>query len=176
MTFLLTACSIAGSKDNHLTSENGKLALLTSGRPVFRQHAEHVEGSDTSHVSHMRNALSTECENRNFDRNEKRSRSPAGPRRLRDSDAHKRVAVPQALCVLREHPRLRPKSGKVCRSDTRPGEVRERAVRVEGNDSAPSETPLFRRASRCVRFFSESRVCIPTFTGESKRGRLCRRC
>lgn len=24
MTFLLTACSIAGSKDIHLTSENGK--------------------------------------------------------------------------------------------------------------------------------------------------------
>ncbi len=24
MAFLLTACSIVGSKDNHLTSENGK--------------------------------------------------------------------------------------------------------------------------------------------------------
>ena len=33
----------------------------------------------------------------------KRSRSPAGPRRLRDSDTHKRIAVPKALCVLREH-------------------------------------------------------------------------
>ena len=70
-----------------------------------------------------------------------RSRSPAGPRRLRDSDAHKRIAVPQALCVLWEHTRPRPKSGKVRRSDTRPGDVRERAARVEGNDSAPSETP-----------------------------------
>ena len=43
-------------------------------------------------------------------------RSPAGPRRLRDSDTHKRIAVPKAFCVLREHPRPRPKSGKVCRS------------------------------------------------------------
>ena len=68
-------------------------------------------------------------------------RSPAGPRRLRDSDTHKRIAVPQALCVLREHTGSRPKSGKVRRSDTRPGDVRERAARVEGNDSAPSETP-----------------------------------
>ena len=68
--------------DAHLTSENGKLAALTSGRPAFQQHEEHAEGSDTSHVSHTRKALSTECENRNFDRNEKRSRSPAGPRRL----------------------------------------------------------------------------------------------
>ena len=55
---------------------------MSSGRPAFQQHAEHAEGSDTSHVSHTRKALSTECENRNFDRNEKRSRSPAGPRRL----------------------------------------------------------------------------------------------
>ena len=38
----------------------------------------------------------------------KRSRSPAGPRRLRDSDAHKRIAVPQALCVLREYTGSRP--------------------------------------------------------------------
>ena len=65
------------------------------------------------------------------------SRSPEGPRRLRDSDAHKRIAVPKALCVLCEHTRSRPKSGKVCRSDTRPGEVRERAVRVEGSDTTP---------------------------------------
>ena len=46
----------------------------------------------------------------------KRLRSPAGPRRLRNSDAHKRIAIPQAFCVLREHPRPRPKSGKVRRS------------------------------------------------------------
>ena len=27
---------------------------MTSGRPAFRQHAKHAEGSDTSHVSHTR--------------------------------------------------------------------------------------------------------------------------
>lgn len=36
------------------TPENGRLAFLTSGRPAFRQHTEHAEGSDTSHVSHTR--------------------------------------------------------------------------------------------------------------------------
>ena len=66
-----------------------------------------------------------------------RSRSPAGPQRLRSSDAHKRIAAPKAFCVLQERLRPRPKSGKTCRSDTRPGEVRERAVRVEGSDSGP---------------------------------------
>ena len=66
---------------------------------------------------------------------------PSGAATPRSSDAHKRIAVPQAFCVFGEHIQPRPKSGKVCRSDTRPGDVRERAVRVEGNDSAPSEMP-----------------------------------
>ena len=64
-------------------------------------------------------------------------RSPAGPRRLRNSDAHKRIAAPKALCVLRECPRPRPQSGKVCRSVTRPGDVCERAGRSEGSDTTP---------------------------------------
>ena len=38
-----------------------------------------------------------------FRQKRKRSRSPAGPRRLRDSDTHKRIAVPKVFCVLREH-------------------------------------------------------------------------
>ena len=49
------------------------------------------------------------------------SRSPAGPRRLR------------------ECPRPSHQSGKVRRSDTRPGDVRERAERSEGSDSTQSE-------------------------------------
>ena len=53
------------------TSENGKLAVLTSGRPAFQQHEEHAEGSDTSHVSHTQKALSAGCTNRNFGRSEK---------------------------------------------------------------------------------------------------------
>ena len=57
--------------DDHPTSENGKLAALTSGRPAFRQHAKHAEGSDTSHVSHTQKALSAGCTNRNFGRSEK---------------------------------------------------------------------------------------------------------
>ena len=67
----------------------------------------------------------------------KKITQPSGAAAPRNSDAHKRIAVPKALCVLREHTGSRRKSGKVCRSDTRPGEVRERAVRVEGSDSGP---------------------------------------
>ena len=80
------------------------------------------------------------------------SRSPAGPRRLVTATRIMRIAVTKALCALREHTRPRPKSGKVRRSDTRPGEVCERAERSEGSDTTPRpKRPVFRRVSRCVR-------------------------
>ena len=62
---------------------------------------------------------------------------PSGAATPRNSDAHKRIAVPKAFCVLWERLRPRPKSGKVCRSDTRPGDVCEPAERAEGSNSAP---------------------------------------
>ena len=57
---------------------------------------------------------------------------PSGAATPRNSDAHKRIAVPQAFCVLREHPRPRPKSGKVRRSDTRPRRVSEPRKTLRG--------------------------------------------
>ena len=62
---------------------------------------------------------------------------PSGAATPRNSDAHKRIAVPKAFCVLWEHPRPSPKSGKTCRSDTRPGDVGERAERSESSDTTP---------------------------------------
>ena len=90
----------------------------------------------------------------------KKTTQPSGAATPRNSDAHKRIAVPKALCVLCEHTRSRPKSGKIRRSGTRPGDVRERAERSEGSDTTPHpKRPVFRRVCPCVRFFSESRVC-----------------
>ena len=63
---------------------------------------------------------------------------PSGAATPRNSDAHKRIAVPKAFCVLQEHLRPRPKSGKTCRSDTRPGDVGERAERSESSDTTPA--------------------------------------
>ena len=62
---------------------------------------------------------------------------PSGAATPRDSDTHKRIAVPKALCVLLEHTGPRPQSGKVRRSDTRPGDVGERAERSESSDTTP---------------------------------------
>ena len=86
-------------------------------------------------------------------------RSPAGPRRLRNSDAHKRIAVPKALCVLREHPRPSLQSGKVCRSDTRPGDVCERAERSEGSDTTPvRNAPVSPCVPLCAIFLRKASV------------------
>ena len=66
------------------------------------------------------------------ERNSNGITQPSGAATPRNSDAHKRIAVPQAFCVLREHPRPRPKSGKVCRSDTRPHRVSEPRKTLRG--------------------------------------------
>ena len=51
-------------------------------------------------------ALDFPCANDTAEQNEKQQRDtqPSGAATPRDSDAHERVAVPQALCVLRERP------------------------------------------------------------------------
>ena len=102
----------------------------------------------------------------------KKITQPSGAATPRDSDTHKRIAVPKALCVLRERLRPRPKSGKVCRSDTRPGDVRERAARVEGNDSAPPKTPpISACVPLCAIFLGEPSVYKPQFRQKRKRSR-----
>ena len=109
-----------------------------------------------------------------FRQKRKRSRSPEGPRRLRDSDAHKRIAVPKAFCVLWEHPRPSPKSGKTCRSDTRPGDVGERAERSESSDTTPiRNAPCFGVQAAVCDPLSKGE-CVPAFTRESERGPFVR--
>ena len=87
------------------------------------------------------------------------SRSPAGPRRLGTATRISASLSRRLSAFFESTSRPRSQSGKVRRSDTRPGDVRERAERSEGSDSAPSEMPVFRRVSPCVRSFEQSRVC-----------------
>ena len=98
---------------------------------------------------------------------------PGGAATPRDSDTHKRIAVPQAFCILREHPQPRPKSGKVCRSDTRPGDVRERAERSEGNDSAPvRNAPVSPCVPLCAILLAKASV-YPLSPVKTNVSRLC---
>ena len=124
--------------------------------------------------SHTQKALSAGCENRNFDRNEKRSRSPAGPRRLRNSDAHHAHRCPEGfLHSSGAHPAKTQKrqSTPFCPLATQGFRTAQNGQRVE--IAPPSKAPLFRPVSRCVRFFSESRGVYPLSLVKANVGRLC---
>ena len=125
------------SKKNLSDQGNSKLVVLTSGYREFRQYAEYAEGGDTASTSHTQKSPCAEREKYNIGRPKRVLRSPAGLRRLVTATRIMRIAVTKAFCVLWEYIRPRPKSGKVRRSDTRPGEVCERAERSEGNDTTP---------------------------------------
>ena len=64
------------------------------------------------------------------------SRSPAGPRRL-GTATRISASLFRRLSAFFGSTRPSPKSGKTCRSDTRPGDVGERAERSEGSDTTP---------------------------------------
>ena len=67
----------------------------------------------------------------------KRSRGPAGPRRLGTATRISASLFRRLSAFFESISRPRPKSGKVCRSDTRPGDVGERAERSESSDTTP---------------------------------------
>ena len=116
----------------HLTSENGKLAAFASGRPAFQQHAEHAEGSDSTLPPCTFRKYCAQSEKTATSPNCKKITQPSGAATPRDSDAHKRIAVPQAFCVLLAYTRPRPKSGKVRRSAPWPRRVSETCETVRG--------------------------------------------
>ena len=62
---------------------------------------------------------------------------PCGAATPRNSDAHKRIAVPKALCVLCEHTRSRPKAAKYAVLTPGRAGFPNRAKRSGGSDSAP---------------------------------------
>ena len=135
--YLSSTFYAAEINEGYPTSENGKLAALTSGRPAFRQLAKHTEGSDTTHASYTQKALSAGRTSHNFDKSKKRSRSPAGPRRLG-------TATRMSASLFR---RLSVFFGSASDQDSKaakfavltPGHARfpNRAKRSEGSNSAP---------------------------------------
>ena len=75
---------------------------------------------------------------------------------------------------FRSASRPRHKSGKVCRSDTRPGDVCERAERSEGSDTTPiRNAPCFGVRAAVCDSLSEAE-CVPAFTRESEHGPFVR--
>ena len=139
--------------------KTAKFAILSHGHAGFPNRVKRSEGSDTTPTSHTRKTMSAGCTNPDFGRSEKITQ-PSGAATPRSSDAHKRIAAPQALCVLRERtPGQDPKAARFAVLTPGPGKfvnVRN-APRVV--IAALSGRPLFRRVSRCVRSCWRRRVC-----------------
>ena len=63
---------------------------------------------------------------------------PSGAATPRDSDAHKRIAVPKAFCVLRERPGQGPKAAKFAVLSPGHAGFPNRVKRSEGSDTTPT--------------------------------------
>ena len=71
------------------------------------------------------------------ERNSNGITQPSGAATPRDSGAHKRIAVPQAFCVLRERPDQGPKAAKFAVLIPGRAGFPNRAKRSEGSDTTP---------------------------------------
>ena len=98
---------------------------------------------------------------------------PSGAATPRNSDAHERIAVPQALCVLRERPDQGLKAAKFAVLIPGPTGFPNRAKRSEGSNSAPiRNTPVSPCVPLCAIFLRKASVY--SFSGvKANVGRLC---
>ena len=163
----------AGINDDHPTSGNGKLVVLTSGGREFQQHAKHAEGSDTTPASHTQKAPERRAYKPQFRQKRKKITQPSGAATPRDSDAHERIAVPKALCVLRERtPGQGPKAAKLAVLTPGRAGFPNRAKRSEGRDSAPIQhTPVSPCEHLCAIFLRRPSV-YPLSGVKANVGRL----
>ena len=147
---------------------------MTSGCPAFQQHVKRAEGSDTTpRLAHAENHERRMYKSR-FRQKRKRSRSPAGPRRLGTATRISASLSRRLSAFFESTSRPRSQSGKVRRSDTRPGDVGERAERSESSDSGPIRNAPCFAVCALVCDFSPKAECVPAFTRESERGPFVR--
>ena len=103
------------------------------------------------------------------------SRSPAGPRRLGAATRISASLLRRLSAFFESTSRPRPKNGKVRRSDTRPGDVRERAERSEGSDTTPiRNAPVSPCVPLCAIFLRKPSV-YSISPVKANVGRLCER-
>ena len=102
-------------------------------------------------------------------------RSPAGPRRLGTATRISASLSRRLSAFFGSTSNQDPKAAKFAALPPGHAGFPKRAERSEGSDTTPHpKHHLFRRVCPCVRFFSESRVCVPAFGSESERGPFVR--
>ena len=151
-----------------------KFAVLNPGHAGFPNRVERSEGSDTT--PHLARSESTahRVKKQQHHQVANRSRSPAGSRRLGTATRISASLSRRLSAFFESTSRPRSQSGKVRRSDTRPGDVRERAECSEGSDSAPvRNAPCFGVRAAVCDSLSEAE-CVPAFARESEHGPFVR--
>ena len=119
MVFLANTNTEKERAETQLAQEQHKLERLENRKKFLEQEQhklERLENRKKFLEQVIQATISSEM---------KKITQPSGAATPRNSDAHKHIAVPLALCVLWEYTRPRPKSGKVCRSDAQPRRVSE---------------------------------------------------
>ena len=110
------------------------------------------------------------------ERNSNGITQPSGAATPRNSDTHERIAVPQALCVLRERPDQGLKAAKFAVLTPGRAGFPNRAKRSEGSDSAPIQNaPVSPCKPLCAILLAKVSV-YPLLLVKANVGRLCRRC
>ena len=142
---------------------------MTSGRPAFQQHAKRAEGSDTTPILHTHVWHTSH----NFDRSEKRSRSPAGPRRLGAATRISASLSRRLSVFFVSTPGQGPKAAKYAVLAPGPGmfvNVRN-APRVV--IAPPSETPRVSPCEPLCAIFLREPSVYPLSGVKANVGRLC---
>ena len=154
----------------------GKCALIPDlGEPasfgafmaIYR--TGYFEFSDTTHLARSE-STAHRAKKQQHHQIANRSRSPAGARRLGTATRISASLSRRLSAFFESTSRPRSQSGKVRRSDTRPGDVCERAERSESSDTTPiRNSPCFGVCAVVCDSLSRA-GCVPTFACESKRG------
>ena len=85
-----------------------KYAVLTPGHAGFPNRVKRSEGSDSALPPCTFRKYCAQSEKTATSPSCKQIMQPSGAATPRNSDAHKRIAVPKAFCVLWEHPPTKP--------------------------------------------------------------------
>ena len=142
---------------------------MTSGRPAFQQHAKCAEGSDTTPISHTHVWHTSH----NFDRSEKRSRSPAGPRRLGTATHISASLFRRLSAFFGSTPDQAPKAAKLAVLIPGPGML----VNVRNAPRVvippPSETPPVSPCEPLCAILLRKPSVYPLSPAKANAGRLC---
>ena len=146
---------------------------MTSGRPAFRQHAKHAEGSDTSHVSHTRKDPERRAYKPQFRQKRKRSRSPAGPRRLGTATRISASLSRRPSAFFESAPGQDPKAAQFAVLPLGHAGFPNRVIRSEGSDTTPvRKAPVSACKPLCAILLRKPSV-YPLLLVKANVGRLC---